>query len=309
MPERLQKLLSAAGVASRRDAEALIAAGKVSVNGKVVRETGAKVDPERDHVTVEGRAVPRNVEKLYVLLNKPAGYVTTREDRHAEHLVMDLVCPPLEARFGKGDAAVAGLHPVGRLDTQTEGLLILTNDGEFTQLLTHPRHGVPKVYQADVRGIPDREAIERMRTGIPLFGRRTLPARVRVRRVDRTRGLASVEVELREGRNQQVRRMLQAVGFPVSRLRRVAIGPVTLGRLRPGRWRFLTEAEVELLRGAARGAVEAARAAAPPDVDPRKLRKPRGSERWASKGGPRPPGSRTARARPARPSRGTGRGG
>jgi 23S rRNA pseudouridine2605 synthase len=282
MLERLQKVISAAGVASRRDAEALIAAGKVTVNGQVVTETGAKVDPDRDNVAVRGRSIPMAVEKIYVLLNKPAGYVTTREDPHAEHIVMDLVRPPLEAKLGRGNPAVEGLHPVGRLDTQTEGLLILTNDGEFTQLLTHPRHGVPKVYQAEVRGVPEREDIEKLRAGVPLFGRRTLPARVRVRRVDRTRGLASVEVELREGRNQQVRRMLQAVGFPVTRLRRVAIGPVTLGRLRLSRWRFLTEAEVDLLRGAARGAIAEV---APPPPAPR---------RPVSGGRPRRPGPRSA---------------
>src|SRR4051812_31951866 len=143
MSERLQKVLAAAGVASRRDAVALIAAGKVEVNGKVVTETGAKVDPESDHIAVNGRAIPKDVEKLSIALNKPVGYVSTREAPHAENIVMALVRGPLEARLGRGNPAIEGLHPVGRLDTQTEGLLLLTNDGAFTQALTHPSHGVP----------------------------------------------------------------------------------------------------------------------------------------------------------------------
>lgn len=261
-------MLAAAGVASRRDAVALIAAGKVEVNGQVVKETGAKVDPDRDHITVDGRPIPKDVQKLYIALNKPAGYVSTREDPHAENIVMDLVRGPLEARLGRGNPAIEGLHPVGRLDTQTEGLLLLTNDGEFTQALTHPRHGVPKVYLAEVRGVPGPEDLERLRSGIPLFGRRTLPARVRIRRVDRSRGTASLEVELREGRNQQIRRMLQAVGFPVTKLKRISIGGLDVERLRPKHWRFLTEAEVAQLLNASRGGIAAA-AAEEPERRPR----------------------------------------
>src|SRR5206468_557597 len=138
--ERLQKVLAAAGVASRRDAESLIAAGKVSVNGAVVREPGHKVDPLEDDVAVEGRPIPRGVELVYVALYKPKGYVSTREDPHATHTVMELIRTPLEARLGRGHPAIEGLHPVGRLDTQTEGLLLLTNDGAFTHAMTHPRH-------------------------------------------------------------------------------------------------------------------------------------------------------------------------
>jgi len=161
---------------------------------------------------------------------------------------MDLIRPPLEQRLGKGHPAVDGLHPIGRLDAQTEGLLLLTNDGSFTQALTHPRHRVPKLYVAEVRGLPSEDALDRIRTGIPLFGRRTLPARARIVREDRSRGTCTVEVELREGRQQQVRRMFQAVGFPVNKLMRSAVGPVTLSRMKRGQWRFLTEAEVDTLR-------------------------------------------------------------
>src|SRR5205085_6526553 len=150
------------------------------------------------------------------------GYVSTREDPHAAHTVMDLIRPPLEGKLGRGHPSIEGLHPVGRLDTQTEGLILLTNDGAFTHAMTHPRHGIPKVYLAEVRGIPTPEELEKLRTGVPLFGRRTRPARVRVGRVDRSRETASLEIELREGRNQQIRRMLQAVGRPVDRLKRIA---------------------------------------------------------------------------------------
>lgn len=224
----------------------------------MVREPGFKADPDRDNISVDGRPIPKDVEKIYIALNKPAGWVSTREDPHAENIVMDLVRVPLEQRLGRGNPAIDGLHPVGRLDTQTEGLLLLTNDGAFTQALTHPRHGVPKVYLAEVRGIPDQEAMDRLRGGIPLFGRYTLPARVRVRRVDRSRGVASLEVELKEGRNQQIRRMLQAVGFPVTKLKRVSIGTLNVERLRPKQWRFLTEAEVKMLFDSSRAAIAAA---------------------------------------------------
>lgn len=225
----------------------MITAGKVSVNGQVVTDLGHRVDPERDQVAVEGRNIARDVERLYVALYKPKGYVTTRHDPHAAHTVMDLIRPPLEAKLGRGHPAVEGLHPVGRLDTQTEGLLILTNDGSFTNAITHPRHRVPKIYRAEVRGVPGPEALERLRKGVPLFGQRTLPARVSVTRVDRSREISYLEIELREGRNQQIRRMLQAVGFPVNWLQRVSVGPMTLGRMKPGQWRFLTEMEVEML--------------------------------------------------------------
>lgn len=286
-------MLAAAGVASRRDAESLIAAGKVSVNGAVVTEAGRKVDPLRDHITVEGRPLPRDVEPIYILLYKPKGYVSTREDPHATHTVMDLIRPPLEAKLGRGHAAIEGLHPVGRLDTQTEGVLLLTNDGSFTLAMTHPRYHVPKLYQAQVRGIPTQEELEKLRTGVPLFGRRTLPARVRVARADRSRNTTSLEIELYEGRNQQIRRMLQAVGRPVDNLRRVAIGPVTLQRMKPGQWRFLTPAEVEgllkLAEAAQSGEDPAPRRPSrrPPPTNPSSRRKPASSGEQAP--APSPP--------------------
>ena len=196
---------------------------------------------------------------------------------------MDLIRPALEARFGRGHPAVEGLHPVGRLDTQTEGLLILTNDGAFTNRLTHPRHQVPKIYIAEVRGVPDEAALERLRTGVPLFGRYTLPARVRISRIDRSRNNCVVEIELKEGRQQQVRRMLQAVGYPVDRLRRVAIGPIEIERMKPAQWRFLTEAEIETLW----------RASEPPQARPPEARPPEARPSSA-----RPPGVPSPESRP-----------
>ncbi|MDH7569229.1 MAG: pseudouridine synthase, partial [Armatimonadota bacterium] len=177
MEERLQKILAGAGIASRRHSERLIAEGRVAVDGQVVTEMGTKVDPERHTITVDGRPVvaPKHV---YLLLNKPRGYVTTRWDPHAARTVMELV----------RDVPVP-VHPVGRLDKDTEGLLLLTNDGEFTHLLTHPRHQVPKVYVAHVKGYPDEEALQRLRTGVRLEGELTAPARVRVLFANETRAV------------------------------------------------------------------------------------------------------------------------
>src|SRR4051812_32625315 len=177
---RLQKVLAAAGVASRREAETLIAGGRVTVDGQTVREPGTKVDPASAAVAVDGRPVPTGVRSLTLMLNKPRGYVTTRRDPHAPRTVLDLVVPALTERARAGDwpqAAIDGLHPVGRLDADTEGLLLLTNDGALTFALTHPGRQVPKVYVAEVRGVPAAEALERLRRGIDLEGRRTAPAR------------------------------------------------------------------------------------------------------------------------------------
>ena len=218
MEERLHKVLAAAGVASRREAEQLIAAGHVAVDGKTVTQMGVKVDPERQAITVDGRPVTLSHRRVYLLLNKPAGYVTTRADPHAARTVMDLV-----AELG------VPVHPVGRLDRDTEGALILTNDGDLTQLLTHPRHAVPKIYQAHVQGVPGEKALERLRTGVRLEEGVTAPAQVRVLYTEAERSV--LEITLREGRKRQVRRMLAAVGHPVTYLRRVAIGPVSVRKL------------------------------------------------------------------------------
>ena len=238
---RLQKIISQAGLASRRAAEKLIAEGRVSVNGETVHEMGTKADPARDDIRVDGRRVKAAERPRYILLYKPTGYVTTRSDPQRRPTVVDLLGGVREY-----------VYPVGRLDYDTEGLLLLTNDGELAARLTHPRHGVERTYEARVAGMPDEAAVERLRRGIPLDGKRTLPAEVSVlnkRQADRD-GILSITI--REGRNRQVRRMLEAVGHPVKKLARVGIGPLSDRGLKPGTWRELTAQELRVLRQTAR---------------------------------------------------------
>ena len=246
MNERLQKILSQSGVASRRASEKLIADGRVTVNGRTVLEMGTKADPAVDDIRVDGRRLKKERPR-YILLNKPAGFVTTRSDPQRRRTVLDLLTGVREY-----------VYPVGRLDYDTEGLLLLTNDGDLAARLTHPRHGVERTYEAHVAGIPDREAIDRLRNGIPLDGRRTSPANVvLLNKAASTRPAGRKEPEgvllitIREGRNRQVRRMCEAVGHPVRKLTRKRIGPLTDRRLRPGEWRELTAEEVRALERAA----------------------------------------------------------
>src|SRR5215204_1641899 len=241
MEERLQKLIAAAGVASRRQAEELIRAGEVSVNGQVVTELGTKADPVRDHIKVRGRLINSQLaagrEKVYVLLYKPKGYLTSLSDPEGRPLVSELV-----------PATLGRLHPVGRLDFNTEGLLILTNDGELTNHVTSARNHVEKVYEVKVKGVPPEEQVARLRRGIRLDdGVRTAPARIQ--KTDETKTNAWYEVTLREGRNQQIRRMFDSIGHSVIKLRRVRIGPVTAEGILIGQWRRLTPAEVKRLKG------------------------------------------------------------
>ena len=255
---RLQKMIAAAGIASRRAAEQLIVDGRVTVNGRTVRELGARAYPARDDVRVDGRRVARQERFRYLLVHKPAGYVTTRQDPQRRPTVLDLIPGVREY-----------VYPVGRLDYDSEGLLLLTNDGRLASVLTHPRHAVPRVYEVVVRGLPTPIQLRRLANGITLDGQRTAPAEVRLVprrgtghdriRYPRTR----VRVTLREGRNRQVRRMFDAIGHPVYRLRRTRLGPLALRGLKPGDARELTVAEVKALHRAAREAAPALRRPAP----------------------------------------------
>lgn len=229
---RVQKLLARAGFGSRRASEALIAAGRVTVNGEPAK-LGRRVDPATDRVEVDGIPVVVRDDLVYYLLNKPRKVVTTVRDPEGRSTVLDLV--PREPR----------VFPVGRLDYDTEGLLILTNDGDLAHRLTHPSRGVEKEYLAEVDGVPTRGALRAIREGIDLDDGRTAPARARLAE---TQGdVAAVELVIHEGRNRQVRRMLEAVGHPVRRLVRTRIGPVADRGLTPGTWRSLTRDEVRRL--------------------------------------------------------------
>ena len=232
--ERLQKILSQAGVASRRASEALMLEGRVTVNGDTVRELGTKADAARDDIRVDGRRIKIVERRRYLLLNKPRGYVTTRSDPQRRPTVIDLLVGVREY-----------VYPVGRLDFDSEGLLLLTNDGDLAARLTHPRHGVARVYDVRVLGNMDRHDVERLAKGVTIDGRRTAPAEVT------PLGPSHVTLTIREGRNRQVRKMCEALGHPVTALRRIAIGPIKDARLKPGQWRELSDVEVERLRRAA----------------------------------------------------------
>jgi 23S rRNA pseudouridine2605 synthase len=235
--ERLQKVLARAGFGSRRAAEELIAAGRVAVDDEIAH-LGRRVDVNRNRITVDGIPVAVRTDLVYYLLNKPAKVVTTARDPEGRRTVLDLV--PLEPR----------VFPVGRLDYETEGLLVLTNDGELAQLLSHPGHGVPKAYLAEVDGVPSRAAVRELREGIDLDDGRTAPAQVRL--VQRHGDNAALELVIHEGRNRQVRRMCEAIGHPVRRLVRTRIGPVSDRQLAPGDWRPLRAREVRGLFEAAK---------------------------------------------------------
>jgi pseudouridine synthase len=240
---RLNKLLSQAGIASRRLADELIAQGRVEVNGRVVTELGAKADPAHDDVRVDGRRLKAAPARRYLLMNKPRGVVSTRSDPQQRRTVIDLLAA----------AGVTGyFYPVGRLDYDSEGLILLTNDGDFAEKVTHPRYELERTYEALVAGVPDERSLERLRRGVVVDGRKTLPATVRLVRVTEGRRgpQALLEITLREGRNRQVRHMCDAIAHPVDRLRRIRIGGLSDQQLRPGAVRDLTPDEVAAIIGA-----------------------------------------------------------
>ncbi len=236
---RLQKVLAAAGVASRRACEALITAGRVTVNGRRITLLGTKVDPTKDDIRVDGDPIetPKETALLYIALNKPLGYVSTVTDPNASKTVIDLIANNISER----------VYPVGRLDVDTTGLLLLTNDGDFANRLTHPRYHVPKTYRVIARGFVDREAAKKLMDGIELPEGLTAPADAKYIDYDENTQCTTIEITLYEGRNRQVRRMMDAIGHPVRSLERIAFGNLKLGLLNPGTWRKLTPAEIKSL--------------------------------------------------------------
>lgn len=248
-PERIQKILAGAGLASRREAETWIREGRVRVNGAPAR-LGDRADPAKDAIKVDGKRIaPARGPRTYILLNKPRGLVTTVSDPERRGTVVDLLPEGLRRR----------VRPVGRLDVQTEGLLLLTDDGDLARRVSHPSTGCGKEYSVKVSGVPDEKSLERLRRGISLDGERTRPCRIeRVSTTERRgEGNSWLRVMLREGRTRQIRRMFQLVGHPVSKLKRTAIGPIRDPALPSGAYRRLSPREVEALKRATRGPADA----------------------------------------------------
>ncbi len=230
---RLQKFLAACNVASRRASEEIILQGRVKINGRTVTELGTKVCGS-DRVELDGELLSLEGKKYYIMLNKPVGYVTTVSDEQGRQTVMELI----------GDIQ-SRVYPVGRLDINTEGLLLLSNDGDFTYKVTHPKHKLDKTYEVWVSGNAELNAIRRLEQGVYIDGRKTAPAKVDV--VNYTKGSAVLSITIHEGRNRQVRKMCAAVGFKVMALRRVSEGGLSIGNLPIGKWRHLNDAEIKLI--------------------------------------------------------------
>lgn len=233
MEERLQKYLAECGIASRRKCEEYITQGKVQVNGKTITELGVKVNPEKDKITFEGKNVKQEERKVYILLNKPIGYVTTSDEQFGRDKVLDLV--KVRER----------VVPVGRLDMYTSGALILTNDGDFVYQVTHPKHEIEKTYTVTIKGIVQNSEVEQLRNGIKIDDYITKPARVKILKTDTEKDISRLEITIHEGKNRQVRKMCEAVGRKVLALHRSKIGGIGVKDIELGKWRYLTANEVQ----------------------------------------------------------------
>ena len=231
---RLQKYLAEAGVASRRKCEELIAMGRVEVNGQVVTVPGTKINGE-EMIKVDGRQIRQEQKKVYILLNKPVGYISTSKDQFSRKTVLDLI-----------DAVKERIYPVGRLDYDTSGLIVLTNDGELANRLTHPKHEMQKVYRVMIDGSLKEEDIKSFQTGIAIEDYTTAPAKVKV--IETTKKDSIIELTIHEGKNRQVRKMFETLGYAVLRLKRVAVGPIVIEGLEEGKWRYLSKKEIEALK-------------------------------------------------------------
>lgn len=232
---RLQKFMAKAGVASRRKSEEIILDGKVSVNGNIIKELGYKVDPDNDEVKVNGKTISIEKKKLYIAINKPVGYITTVSDQFDRKTVIDLV-PSVESR----------IYPVGRLDYDTSGLLLLTNDGDLTYKLTHPSHEIDKTYIAKVKGIPTNEELTDFKNGLRIENYVTSPAQIKILRKNNNSSI--LEITIHEGKNRQVRKMCDAINHPVIDLKRVRIGKIQLSDLKEGQYRYLDSKEIDYLK-------------------------------------------------------------
>jgi len=233
---RLQKYLALCGVGSRRKCESYIENGEVAVNGKIITEMGYKIDLQQDHITFRGEPLSDLEKKVYLMLNKPKETVTTVKDQFNRKSVLDLI--PVQER----------IYPVGRLDYHTTGLLLLTNDGELAQRLMHPSHSIEKIYHALVQGEVSQETLQKLRNGVVIDGLRTRQAKIRVLKTYPGKNRTLLQIGIKEGRNRQVRKMLEAVEHHVVYLKRVSVGSLELGTLNPGEYRHLKEEEVEKLK-------------------------------------------------------------
>ena len=235
MEERLQKYLANCGVASRRKCEEYIKQGKIKVNGEIVTELGTKINPEKDIIEFENKKIKQNSKNIYILLNKPIGYVTTADDQFGRDTVLDLV--KVRER----------IVPVGRLDMYTSGALILTNDGDFVYKVTHPKHEIEKTYTVTVKGIVQNSEVEQLRQGVKIEEYITKPAKVKILKTDTEKDISRLEITIHEGKNRQVRKMCEAVGRKVLALHRSKIGNIGVKDLELGKWRYLNSKEVEQL--------------------------------------------------------------
>ena len=235
---RINKYIASCGIASRRKAEEIILQKRVKVNGKVVEELSFNIDENNDTVEIDGVQIGLDEKEVYIVLNKPEGYITTVKDQFDRPSVLDLV----------GDIKER-IYPIGRLDYETSGLLILTNDGDLTYKLTHPKHEVDKTYMAIVKGIPTIDEMKKFEEGLYIEDYKTAPAKIRIAKKDEEKNYAICEIKIHEGRNRQVRKMCRAIDHPVLRLRRVAMGKITLKETKVGEYRHLTKEEIEYLKG------------------------------------------------------------
>lgn len=235
MKIRLNKYIAQSGFASRREADRLIEAGRVKVNGKIITELGQKIESFTDKISVDGKNIRPASEAVYIVLNKPEGYLVTRKDPFKRNTVYDLLPPELPRVF-----------PVGRLDYDSEGLLLLTNDGELTNRLLHPRYNIKKIYRVKIKGTPNSAELERLEKGIYLDEKKTAPAVIR--RLGGTKQMTILSFEIHEGRKREVRRMCEAIGCPVLQLKRIKFAGLVLGKLGTGQWRHLSTAEVKSIK-------------------------------------------------------------